>query len=87
LYKRITNPFVERTNWDWEIDPTGLSIALTRLTSRYDIPILITENGLGEYDKLTEDGKVHDQYRIDYLETHIAAINQAVENGATVLGY
>lgn len=87
LYKRITNPFVERTNWDWEIDPTGLSIALTRLTSRYDIPILITENGLGEYDKLTEDGKVHDQYRIDYLETHVAAINQAVENGATVLGY
>lgn len=87
LYKRIANPFVERTNWDWEIDPTGLSIALTRLTSRYDIPILITENGLGEYDKLTEDGRIHDQYRIGYLETHVAAINQAVDNGATVLGY
>lgn len=87
LYKRIENPFVERTNWDWEIDPTGLSIALNRLTSRYDIPILITENGLGEYDKVDEDGKVHDTYRIDYLESHVAAVNQAVENGATVLGY
>lgn len=28
MFKRVANPFVERTNWDWEIDPTGLQIAL-----------------------------------------------------------
>lgn len=38
-----------------EIDPTGLRIALRRISSRYDIPIMITENGLGEYDSLTEN--------------------------------
>ncbi|WIK66309.1 glycoside hydrolase family 1 protein [Globicatella sanguinis] len=86
-YKRIVNEFVERTNWDWEIDPKGLQVGLQRITSRYDIPVLITENGLGEYDKLTEDGKVHDQYRIDYLQGHVAAMNEAVANGTELLGY
>lgn len=86
VFKRVENPFVERTNWDWEIDPEGLRIALRRITSRYRIPVLITENGLGEYDKL-EEGKVHDQYRIDYLQGHVHAIREAITDGATVLGY
>lgn len=87
LYKRIENPFVERTNWDWEIDPTGLQIAIQRISSRYDIPVLITENGLGEYDQVAEDGHIHDDYRIDYLSQHVAAINDAIQDGASVLGY
>ena len=48
MYKKVENPFVERTNWDWEIDPEGLRIGLRRITSRYRMPVLITENGLGE---------------------------------------
>ncbi|WP_282920740.1 glycoside hydrolase family 1 protein [Ignavigranum ruoffiae] len=87
LYKRVQNPYLQTTNWDWEIDPTGLRIALNRLTSRYDIPILITENGLGEYDQLTKDGQIHDDYRINYLETHIQAIEQAIADGSQVFGY
>lgn len=87
MFKRVANPFVERTNWDWEIDPIGLQIALRRLTSRYDVPILITENGLGEYDKKTEDNQIHDDYRIDYLQKHVDAIEAALEEGVRVLGY
>ncbi|SJZ40696.1 6-phospho-beta-glucosidase [Pilibacter termitis] len=86
LYKRVVNPHVERTNWDWEIDPTGIRVAMRRITSRYRVPILITENGLGEYDKV-EDGKIHDDYRIDYLSKHVSAIREAISDGATVLGY
>ena len=86
LYKKVANPFVERTNWDWEIDPTGLLVGLRRLESRYRLPILITENGLGEYDKLV-DGAVHDSYRIDYLKGHALAINEAIEQGVDVIGY
>ncbi|MGQ4819962.1 family 1 glycosylhydrolase, partial [Enterococcus faecium] len=58
LFKKVNNPYVERTNWDWAIDPQGLRIALRRLASRYQVPILITENGLGEYDTLTEDKQI-----------------------------
>ncbi|MFV0555757.1 MAG: glycoside hydrolase family 1 protein [Lactovum sp.] len=86
LYKKVTNEHVERTNWDWEIDPVGLRIALRRITSRYRLPIMITENGLGEYDKL-EEGKVHDDYRIAYLSSHISAIQEAITDGAQVIGY
>ena len=47
LYKVVKNEKVEQTNWDWNIDPEGLRIGLRRIQSRYDLPILITENGLG----------------------------------------
>lgn len=86
LYKAVANPYVEKTNWDWAIDATGLHIALRRLESRYRLPILITENGLGEYDQV-EDGKIHDDYRIAYLKKHLLAINEALQDGVEVLGY
>ncbi|MDR2832348.1 MAG: glycoside hydrolase family 1 protein [Streptococcaceae bacterium] len=86
VFKRVENDHLERTNWDWEIDPTGLRIAMRRITSRYRLPILITENGLGEYDKL-EEGKIHDQYRIDYLSSHVSAVRDAISDGVNVLGY
>ncbi|QNE50937.1 MULTISPECIES: glycoside hydrolase family 1 protein [Enterobacteriaceae] len=87
LFKYVNNRFVEKTNWDWDIDPTGLRIALRRVSSRYDLPVLITENGLGEYDTLTEDNEIHDGYRIQYISCHINAIRDAISDGVSVLGY
>ena len=50
--------------------------------------MIVTENGLGAYDKLTEDGKVHDQYRIEYLREHIIEMDKAInEDGVELLGY
>ena len=50
--------------------------------------MIVTENGLGAYDKLTEDGKVHDPYRIDYLRAHIEEMKKAVEeDGVDLMGY
>lgn len=86
-FKHVPNEHLERTSWEWEIDPIGLRIALRRITSRYDIPIMITENGLGEYDTLTEDRKIHDPYRIEYLDKHITAVQDAIEDGCQVIGY
>ncbi|MBC1620466.1 glycoside hydrolase family 1 protein [Listeria welshimeri] len=86
IYKKVVNPFVKTTNWDWTIDPKGLQIALRRINSRYKLPILITENGLGEFDKLV-DGEVNDDYRIDYLSAHATAIRDAISDGVDMLGY
>ncbi|MFV0558051.1 MAG: glycoside hydrolase family 1 protein [Enterococcus sp.] len=86
VQKTVKNPFVETTNWDWTIDPVGLRIALRRMNSRYRLPVMITENGLGEYDKL-EEGAIHDTYRIDYLAKHVKAIQEAITDGVDVLGY
>ena len=87
LFKTTQNEHLERTNWDWNIDPTGLRIALRRIANRYNLPVLISENGLGEYDKLEDDDTIHDDYRIDYLQAHLKAIQEAISDGVEVLGY
>jgi len=87
LYKTARNPHVETTNWDWAIDPVGLRIALRRLTSRYRLPIMITENGLGDFDVLELNDIVNDEARIAYLRTHIEQCNEAINDGVDLLGY
>ncbi|MCM3765971.1 glycoside hydrolase family 1 protein [Neobacillus niacini] len=87
LYKTVKNENLERTNWDWNIDPTGLRIGLRRITNRYQLPILISENGLGEYDKLEDGDVVNDDYRIDYLRSHLKAVQEAITDGVEMLGY
>ena len=55
--------------------------------SRYHLPIIITENGLGAYDTLGEDGKIHDTYRINYLRAHIEQMRLAITDGVEMMGY
>ncbi|PFJ08484.1 aryl-phospho-beta-D-glucosidase [Bacillus cereus] len=87
MFRTTSNPHVETTNWDWDIDPQGLRIGLRRVATRYQLPVLITENGLGEFDKLEEGDIVNDDYRIDYLKSHLEAIQDAISDGVDVLGY
>lgn len=87
MFEGISNPHLEKTDWGWEIDPVGFRVALRRLESRYNLPVLITENGLGAYDELTSDGKVHDDYRIHYLKSHLIEMQKAITDGVEVLGY
>lgn len=83
----VKNPYLKTTDWGWQIDPTGLQIALNELYDRYQVPLFIVENGMGAKDELTADHKVYDDYRIAYLREHIQAINNAIEDGVDVLGY
>lgn len=67
----VKNPYLPSTDWGWQIDPIGLKISLLELYDRYRVPLIIVENGMGAKDELTEDKKVHDDYRISYLKQHI----------------
>ncbi len=87
LYRTAVNPHLETTNWDWTIDPAGLRVGLRRLAARYALPILITENGLGEFDRLEEGDRIRDDYRIAYLKAHIIACKEAINDGVDLLGY
>ncbi len=81
------NPYVQKSDWGWQIDPQGLRYSLNLLHQRYHKPIFIVENGFGAYDKL-EHGEIHDSYRVDYLRKHIEEMNKAmVLDGVPVLGY
>ncbi len=64
-----------------------MRIALRRLSSRYGLPLMITENGLGEFDQLEADDSVHDAYRIAYLKSHLVACQQALQDGVELIGY
>ena len=82
------NPYLKASDWGWQIDPTGLRLALNRLQERYNLPLFIVENGLGAIDKVEADGSINDDYRIDYLAKHIAAMKDAIEyDGVNLMGF
>ena len=81
------NPYLESSDWGWQIDPKGLRYTLNEIYGRYRIPLMVVENGLGAYDKKEEDGSIRDDYRIDYLRKHIEQMKEAVEDGVDLMGY
>ena len=83
----VKNPYLASTEWGWQIDPVGLKISLLELYDRYNIPLMIVENGMGAVDKLGDDYTVKDNYRIDYLRSHIEEMKKAVDMGVDLLGY
>ena len=87
MFTGIVNPYLKASDWGWQIDPEGLRIYLNEVYGRYEIPLMIVENGLGAVDERAEDGKFHDDYRINYLRDHIKAMAQAVEDGVDLMGY
>lgn len=82
----VPNPYLQRSSWGWAIDPDGLRWSLNEVWDRYNIPIMVVENGFGAVDAV-EDGAIHDEYRIDYLRQHIAAMREAVRDGVDIRGY
>ena len=81
------NPYLPTSEWGWQMDPVGLRITLNQMYDRYGLPLYIAENGLGTSDVLESDGAVHDDYRIDYLRSHIEQLREAVIDGVDVRGY
>lgn len=81
------NPYLQTSDWGWQIDPKGLRWCLNEIYDRYQIPLMIVENGLGAYDTKAEDGKIHDDYRIDYMRQHIEQMGEAIADGVDLMGY
>jgi len=81
------NPYLETSEWGWQIDPKGLRYFLNEIYDRYQKPIMVVENGLGQSDTLNADGTVHDPYRIEYLRQHIVQMEEAIEDGVELWGY
>ncbi|MBQ3763697.1 MAG: family 1 glycosylhydrolase, partial [Synergistaceae bacterium] len=88
VFRSVINPYLKNTEWGWQIDPLGLRITANTLYDRYQKPLFVVENGLGAVDKVDDDGKIHDTYRIDYLRNHLLALRDAItEDGIPVMGF
>ena len=86
--REVKNPFVKANDWGWQIDPVGIRYSLNVLQERYELPMMIVENGIGLHEKPEADGMIHDDARIEYFANHIAEMKKAVElDGVTLLGY
>lgn len=81
------NPYLELTPWGWQIDPVGLRYSLNFFYDRYQLPVFIAENGMGMLDQLSDDRKVHDDYRIDFVTKHLEQVALAISDGVEVMGY
>ncbi|WP_086347819.1 glycoside hydrolase family 1 protein [Candidatus Enterococcus clewellii] len=87
LFTLGNNPHLVKTKWmEFGIDPEGLYIGMRAIYEKYKLPMIVTENGLAFSDVL-EDGTVHDDYRIDYLNQHIKQCERFIEEGYPLLGY
>lgn len=88
IFASVKNPYLDASEWGWQIDPLGLRITMNDIYDRYQKPLFIVENGLGAIDQPDENGYVEDDYRIEYLAKHIEAMKDAVElDGVDLLGY
>ena len=86
--KLVQNPHIKSSDWGWPIDPVGLRYILNDLQQRYNLPMMIVENGFGAYDKVEADGSINDDYRINYLQEHIEQMALAInEDGVELIGY
>lgn len=89
VVKRIkNNPYTSKTNWGWDIDPVGLRLTLDEIYDRYQLPLFIVENGLGEKDQLDDNDVINDDYRINFLNDHIKQVLKAMNDDfVDVIGY
>ena len=77
-----------KTDMGWEVHPDSLRRILVRLKDEYaPKQIVITENGAAYPTGVSEDGRVHDEERIEYFRGHIAACSKAIEEGVPLTGY
>lgn len=84
----VKNPYLETNAWGWATDPQCLRLALNTLWDRYHKPLWIVENGIGWSDQIAEDGRIHDDYRIKYLQANIQSMDDAVNiDGVDLMGY
>ncbi|MGY3779589.1 glycoside hydrolase family 1 protein [Isobaculum melis] len=84
----IKNPYLESTDWGWQVDPLGLRMICQDLYNRFEVPLFIVENGLGAKDVVTSDGQILDDYRIDYHRKHLKELTHVInQDHIAVMGY
>lgn len=84
----VDNPYLQKNDWGWQIDPVGLRYALNTMMERYELPMMIVENGIGLHEEEAEDGMIHDDARIEYFKAHIEQMKKAVEeDGVDLWGF
>ena len=84
---KVSNPCTKATEWGWTIDPTGIYNALSQYWDRYQVPMMVAENGIGVEESINKKGQIHDDYRIDYHKKHIYELKELMQEGVNLFAY
>lgn len=76
-----------RTSMGWIVDERVMYWTTKFVYERYNLPIMITENGMADNDFICLDGKVHDPQRTDYIKRYLIQLKRAIDEGIPVIGY
>ncbi|WP_208560169.1 glycoside hydrolase family 1 protein [Marinilactibacillus kalidii] len=74
----------------WEIYEKGIYDIMINLKENYgNIESFISENGMGvqDEDKFLVDGRIEDDYRIDFIKEHLKWLHRSIQEGCNVKGY
>ncbi len=71
----------------WPVTPEGIYWGTKFIYERYKKPVYISENGYSGNDWISDDGRVHDPYRIDFVRWHLKQLERAQRDGVDVHGY
>ncbi len=85
----VRQPQATYSETGWEVFPQGLTDTLNWIRERYgNPPLYITENGSAFYDPPVSPGdELPDPLRVDYLDRHLRAVQQARADGCDIRGY
>jgi 6-phospho-beta-glucosidase len=87
-YGKVDNPYIETTEWNWQIDPIGFRDVLNKIYQRYHLPVFPIENGVGVQEQWDGKNPIQDDYRINYHRRHIQELLNARDiDGVEILGY
>lgn len=75
------------TCMNWVVSPEALYWGPKFLYERYRLPFYMTENGCAVTDIITEDKKIHDAARCEYIKQYLAQFEKAIEDGVDARGY
>jgi len=87
LKSGLKNPHLQANEWGWQLDPKGLRYLTNKIYDRYRKPVFVLENGIGKIEHIGKDLTIHDDYRIDFLKSHLKSLKDAVKDGCDVMGY
>ena len=74
----------------WEIYEKGIYDILSDLRENYGNPrCFISENGMGVEDeqRFARDGRIEDDYRIEFVRDHLIWLHRALQEGSRCTGY
>lgn len=88
LYDICDNPYLKKTEWmSMGVDSKGLRTGMEKVYQRYQLPMIITENGMAVSETPDEAGVIDDHYRIEYLHAHLEQIYRMLQEGIDIMGY